>query len=64
MLPAHSASHLSGRQVHADVLKAEASLRQAEAQLADVRGQIDQDMRNALLDLKSSTDQVEVAQST
>ncbi|MFZ0479087.1 MAG: TolC family protein [Terriglobales bacterium] len=53
-----------GGKVHADVLKAEASLRQAEAQLADVRGQIDQDMRNALLDLKSSTDQVEVAQST
>ncbi|MGA9528875.1 MAG: TolC family protein [Terriglobales bacterium] len=53
-----------GGKVHADVLKADAALRQAEAQLADVRGQIDQDMRNALLDLKSSADQVEVAQST
>ncbi|HYU45940.1 MAG TPA: hypothetical protein VEK84_07150, partial [Terriglobales bacterium] len=39
-------------------------LRQVEAQLADVRGQIDQDVRNALLDLKSSSDQVEVAQSS
>jgi outer membrane protein TolC len=53
-----------GGKVHADVLKAEASLRQAEAQLADVRALIDQDIRNALLDLKSSADQVEVAESS
>ena len=53
-----------GGKVHGDVLKAEASLRQAQAQMADVRGQIDQDIRNALLDLKSSADQVEVAQSS
>ena len=53
-----------GGRVHGDVLKAEAQLRQAQAQMADVRGQIDQDIRNALLDLKSSSDQVEVAQSS
>ncbi len=53
-----------GGKVHGDVLKAEASLRQAQAQMADVRGQIDQDIRNALFDLKSSSDQVEVAQSS
>ena len=53
-----------GGKVHSDVLKSEATLRQAEAQLADVRAQIDQDVRNALLDLKSSADQVEVAQSS
>jgi outer membrane protein TolC len=53
-----------GGKVHGDVLKAEASLRQAQAQMADVRGQIDQDIRNALLDLKSSSDRVEVAQSS
>src|SRR5258706_1706852 len=53
-----------GGKVHVDVLKAEATLRQAQAQMADVRGQIDQDIRNALLDLKSSSDQVEVAQSS
>jgi outer membrane protein TolC len=53
-----------GGKVHGDVLKAEASLRQAQAELADVRGQIDQDVRNALLDLKSSADQVEVALSS
>lgn len=53
-----------GGRVHGDVLKAEAKLRQAQAQMEDVRGQIDQDMRNALLDLKSSSDRVEVAQSS
>ena len=53
-----------GGKVHGDVLKAEASLRQAQAQMADVRAQIDQDIRNAILDLKSSSDQVEVAQSS
>ncbi len=53
-----------GGRVHGDVLKAEARLREAQAQMADVRGQIDQDIRNALLDLKSSSDQVEVAQSS
>ncbi len=53
-----------GGKVHGDELKAEANLRQAQAQMADVRGQIDQDIRNALLDLKSSSDRVEVAQSS
>jgi outer membrane protein TolC len=53
-----------GGKVHSDVLKADASVRQAEAQLADLRALIDQDIRNALLDLKSSSDQVEVAQSS
>ncbi len=53
-----------GGKVHGDVLKAEASFRQAQAQMADIRAQIDQDIRNALLDLKSSGDQVEVAQSS
>jgi len=53
-----------GGRVHADVLKADAALRQAQAELADVRGKIDQDVRNALLDLKSTAEQVEVAQSS
>jgi len=53
-----------GGRVHADTLRAEAGLRQAQAQLADLRGQIDQDVRNALLDLKSSAEQVEVARSS
>jgi len=53
-----------GGRVHGDALKAEAKLRQAQAQMEDVRGQIDQDIRNALLDLKSSSDRVEVARSS
>jgi len=53
-----------GGRVHSDVLKADASLSQAKAQLADLRGQIDQDVRTALLDLQSSAEQVEVAQSS
>ena len=53
-----------GGRVHSDVLKADASLRQAQAQLADLRGQIDQDVRNALFDLQSSAEQVEAAQSS
>jgi outer membrane protein TolC len=53
-----------GGRVHSDVLKADAALSQARAQLADLRGQIDQDVRNALLDLQSSAEQVEVAQSS
>jgi outer membrane protein TolC len=53
-----------GGRVHGDALQAEAKLREAQAQMADVRAQIDQDIRNALLDLKSSADQVEVAQSS
>ena len=53
-----------GGKVHSDILKADAALRQAQAEVADVRARIDQDMRNALLDLKSSSDQVEVAQSS
>jgi outer membrane protein TolC len=53
-----------GGKVHGDVLKAEAALRQAQAQMADLRARIDQEIRNALLDLKSSSDQVEVARSS
>lgn len=53
-----------GGKAHADVLQAEATLRQAKARLADVRGQIDNDVRNALLDLNAAADQVEVARSS
>jgi outer membrane protein TolC len=53
-----------GGKTHADVLEAEAELRQAKARLADLRGQIDNDVRNALLDLNAAADQVEVARSS
>jgi outer membrane protein TolC len=53
-----------GGKVHSDVLNADAALHEAQARVADLRGQIDQDVRNALLDLQSSAEQVEVAQSS
>jgi len=53
-----------GGKAHADVLQAEATLRQAKARLEDLRGQIDNDIRNALLDLSAAADQVEVARSS
>jgi outer membrane protein TolC len=53
-----------GGKTHADVLQAEAELRQAKARLQDLRGQIDNDVRTALLDLNAASDQVQVARST
>jgi len=53
-----------GGKAHADVLQAEATLHQAKARLEDLRGQIDNDIRSALLDLNAAADQVEVARSS
>lgn len=53
-----------GGKVRADVLQAEAQLKQSEQQLENLRGQIDYDVRTALLDLNAAADQVEVARST
>jgi outer membrane protein TolC len=53
-----------GGKAHADVLQAEASLRQARQQLGDLRGRIDYEVRTALLDLAAAADQVEVARSS
>ena len=40
-----------GGKVHADVLQSEATLRQARAQLDNLRGQIEYEVRTALLDI-------------
>ena len=53
-----------GGRVHGEVLEAEAALRQSEERLGNLRAQIDQDVRNALLDLQSASDLVEVARSS
>jgi outer membrane protein TolC len=53
-----------GGKVHGDVLQAEAALRQNRELLDNLRGQIDQDVRNAFLDMQSAADQVEVARSS
>jgi outer membrane protein TolC len=46
----------------ADILQADTNLKQRREELANIQGQIDQDVRAALLDLKSAADQVAVAQ--
>jgi outer membrane protein TolC len=53
-----------GGKAHADVLQAEATLRQNREQLDNLRGQIDYEVRTALLDLNAAADQVEVARSS
>jgi outer membrane protein TolC len=53
-----------GGKAHSDVLQAEAALRQSRSRLADLRAQIDNDVRNSLLDLQAAADQVDVARSS
>ena len=54
----------AGGKTHADVLEAEAALRQSRQQLENLQGQIDYEVRTALLDLAAAADQVEVARSS
>lgn len=54
----------AGNRVHADVLQADAQLKQARAQLGDLRGRIDYEVRTALLDLNAAAEQVDVARSS
>jgi outer membrane protein TolC len=52
-----------GNSVHADILQADARLKQARERLDNLRAQIDADVRTALLNLQSSGEQVNVARS-
>jgi outer membrane protein TolC len=52
-----------GTRVKADVLEADATLQQKQAQLEDLKGRIDQDVRSAILDLDSASELVNVAKS-
>jgi outer membrane protein TolC len=52
-----------GGRVRADVSQADAALAQGRAELENLRGQIEQDVRSALLDLDSAAEQVTVAGS-
>jgi outer membrane protein TolC len=54
----------AGGRAHADVLQAEAVLRQNQQQVENLRGQIDNDVRTAMLDLNAANDQVQVARSS
>jgi len=53
-----------GGKAHADALEAEATLRQSRAQVENLRGQIDYEVRTAMLDLEAAADQVAVARSS
>ncbi len=52
-----------GTRVKGDILQADAALQQRKAELEDIRGRVDYDVRNAFLDLESAADQVTVAKS-
>jgi outer membrane protein TolC len=52
-----------GNRVHGDVLVSQAVLDQSRAQLEDLRGQIDYDVRSAFLDLQAASQRVAVARS-
>ena len=54
----------AGGKVHSDVIEADAQLKRARSQLADLLGRIDYEVRAALLDLSSAAEQVEVARSS
>ena len=53
----------AGGVVHGDILQADAQLQQARDRLENLRGQIDADVRTALLSLESASQLVAVAQS-
>lgn len=53
----------TGGRIGADIENAEASVRQRESERQDVRGRIDQDVRQAFIDLNEAADQVSVARS-
>ncbi len=52
-----------GGRVHGEVAEASARLHQAQNKLADLKEQIDYDVRTALLNLATNSSQIEVAQS-
>jgi outer membrane protein TolC len=54
----------AGGKAHADVLQAEATLRQSRQQLTSLRAQIDYEVRTALLDMNAAADQVQVARTS
>src|ERR1700722_16373113 len=52
-----------GGRISGDIIQAGAALKQRQDELADLRGQIDYQVRAALLDIQSAADQVTVARS-
>jgi len=52
----------TGRRIESDIAASEALLRQRRAEYADLKGRVEYDVRNSLLDLESSDKSVNVAQ--
>ena len=52
-----------GTRVKADVLETDATLQQKQAELENLKGRVDQDVRNAFFDLDSASELVKVARS-
>ena len=52
-----------GGRISGDIIQARAALKQRQDELADLGGQIDYQVRSALLDIQSAADQVAVARS-
>ena len=52
-----------GTRVKADVLQADAALQQKQSEFENLKGHVDQDVRNAFFDLDSSNELVKVARS-
>ena len=52
-----------GGRIHGDVQQAQAAVQQRKAEFENARGQVDQDVRQAFINLNSAADQVTVAQS-
>jgi outer membrane protein TolC len=53
-----------GGKVRADVLQAQSNLNQLKSQLEELHGRIEFEVRSAMLDVKTSTDQVAVAKQS
>jgi outer membrane protein TolC len=53
-----------GGKIEGDIRQADATLRQRKAQRDDLRGRIEQDVADAMLDVSAAAEQVEVAQAT
>jgi outer membrane protein TolC len=51
-----------GGRTEGDIKQAQASLAQRQAELEDLKGQVESDVRNAYLDLQAATNQVKLAQ--
>lgn len=52
-----------GGRIKGDIQQAEATLQQRQAELADQRGRVEQDVRNALIELQTALGQVRLAES-